>query len=113
MITSVKILAAAVLFSMAAASAQAEETDFCLPVTQEAAAKLTNRPAVVTDIDGVLGQYILLDYGLTNGAFLDIGLSYPRADAALMLNIYHRRGYAIVYMAGRPRQMDVLGKSMC
>ena len=30
-----------------------------------------------------------------------------------MMNIYLRRGYLIVYMAGRPRQMDVLGKSMC
>ena len=30
-----------------------------------------------------------------------------------MMNIYLRRGYLIVHMAGRPRQMDVLGKSMC
>jgi len=30
-----------------------------------------------------------------------------------MMNIYLRRGYLIIYMAGRPRQMDVLGKSMC
>jgi hypothetical protein len=56
---------------------------------------------------------MLLDYGPTNGAFLDQGISYPRKDAALMVNVYHRRGYLIVYMAGRPRQMKVLRKSMC
>ena len=43
----------------------------------------------------------------------DMGVAYPREDAALMMNIYLRRGYSIVYMAGRPRQMKVLGKSMC
>ena len=72
-----------------------------------------NRPAVLADIDGMLSQYVLLDYGPTNAAFLDMGVAYPREDAALMMNIYQRRGYLIVYMAGRPRQMDVLGKSMC
>jgi len=55
----------------------------------------------------------LLDYGPTNAAFLDMGVAYPREDAALMMSIYQRRGYLIVYMAGRPRQMEVLGKSMC
>jgi hypothetical protein len=72
-----------------------------------------NRPAVVADIDGTLSQYVLLDYGPTNAAFLDMGIAYPREDAALMMNIYLRRGYSIVYMAGRPRQMEVLGTSMC
>ena len=108
-----KTLVSAVMLSVAVSPAVAEETDYCRQVTPQAAVMLKDRPAVVTDIDGVLGQYILLDYGPTNGAFLDIGVSYPREDAALMLNIYHRRGYAIVYMAGRPRQMEVLGKSMC
>ena len=42
-----------------------------------------------------------------------MGVAYPREDAALMMSIYQRRGYLIVYMAGRPRQMEVLGKSMC
>ena len=60
-----------------------------------------------------MSEYVLFDYGRTNGAFLDIGFAYPRDDAALMMNIYHRRGYVIAYMAGRPRQLAVQGKSMC
>ncbi|MEJ8573988.1 hypothetical protein [Microbaculum marinum] len=94
-------------------AARADHADACRTVSEADAARLQGRPAVVTDIDGVLSQYILLDYGPTNGAFLDKGIAYARADAALMLNVYHRRGYAIVYMAGRPRQMEVLGDSMC
>lgn len=96
-----------------ATGAFAQKLDNCRPLADDDMKKLGNRTAVVTDIDGILGQYVLLDYGPTNGAFLDQGIAYPRADAALMLNIYHRRGYAIVYMAGRPRQMNVLGKTMC
>jgi len=91
----------------------AATTDACREISDADAAKLMNRTAVVTDIDGVLSQYILQDFGPTNDAFLDKGIAYPRKDAALLMNIYHRRGYLIVYMAGRPRQMDVLGKSMC
>ena len=87
--------------------------DTCREVPETDAAKLKNRPAVLADIDGTLSQYVLLDYGPTNAAFLDMGVAYPREDAALMMSIYQRRGYLIVYMAGRPRQMEVLGKSMC
>ncbi|MGV1014573.1 MAG: hypothetical protein ACOYB4_06350 [Methyloceanibacter sp.] len=87
--------------------------DACGEISETDAAKLRNRTAVLADIDGVLSQYVLQDYGPTNAAFLDMGVAYPREDAALMLNIYLRRGYLIVYMAGRPRQLDVLGKSMC
>lgn len=107
--------AASTLLTMAAllAPSGASAGDNCRPITESIAQSLQGRAAVVSDIDGVLGQYILLDYGPTNGAFLDKGISYPRPDAALMMNIYHRRGYLIVYMAARPRQMDVLGKSMC
>lgn len=105
--------AAVAVSALIPAGALAHHTDNCRTISDADAAKLQGRTAVVTDIDGVLGQYVLLDYGPTNGAFLDQGVSYPRADAALMMNIYHRRGYLIVYMAGRPRQMDVLGKSMC
>lgn len=111
--TFIKRLMLAALLAMAVRPVMAEESDYCRPVTEDTAAKLKDRPSVVTDIDGVLGQYILLDYGPTNGAFLELGVTYPRKDAALLMNIYHRRGYAIVYMAGRPRQMEVLGKSMC
>jgi hypothetical protein len=106
-------LAAVALSALVHATALADHMDNCRAISDADAAKLKDRTAVVTDIDGVLGQYILLDYGSTNGYFLDQGVSYPRRDAALMMNIYHRRGYLIVYMAGRPRQMDVLGKSMC
>lgn len=101
------------LTALLASGAHAQQVDSCRTISEEDAKKLENRTAVITDIDGILGQYILLDYGPTNGAFLDQGIAYPRTDAALMMNIYHRRGYAIVYMAGRPRQMTVLGKSMC
>ncbi len=97
----------------AAPSLATPPVDSCREVSAADAAKLNNRPAVVADIDGTLSQYILLDYGPTNAAFLDLGIAYPREDAALMMNIYLRRGYSIVYMAGRPRQMKVLGKSMC
>ncbi len=95
------------------ASASAEAGDYCRTISDADAEKLNGRSAVVADIDGVLGRYVLYDYGPTNGAFLDEGITFPRDDAALMLNIYHRRGYAIVYMAGRPRQISVNGESMC
>lgn len=108
-----QICAFVALSAFLTGGALAEQADNCREISDEDAKKLENRTAVITDIDGILGQYILLDYGPTNGAFLDQGIAYPRTDAALMLNIYHRRGYAIVYMAGRPRQMTVLGKSMC
>ena len=91
----------------------AAASDACRDLSQADIEQLKGRQAVVTDIDGVLSKYLLQDYGPTDGAFLDQGIAYTRADAALMLNIYHRRGYVIVYMAGRPRQMEVLGKSMC
>lgn len=106
-------LVAPLALSLFAASVQAQDNDLCRPLSDEEAQRLKGRAAVVTDIDGVLSQYFLLDYGPTDGAFLDIGVAYPREDAALMLSIYQRKGYAIVYMAGRPRQMEVLGKSMC
>jgi hypothetical protein len=106
-------IAIAGLAAAASSAALADHMDNCRTISDADAAKLQGRTAVVTDIDGVLGRYILLDYGPTNGCFLDQGVSYPRTDAALMMNIYHRRGYLIVYMAGRPRQMHVLGKSMC
>ncbi|HAN64060.1 MAG TPA: hypothetical protein DIC31_10720 [Rhizobiales bacterium] len=96
-----------------APSIAAGRVDTCGEISEADAAKLQNRTAVLADIDGVLSQYVLLDYGPTNAAFLDMGVGYPREDAALMMNIYVRRGYLIVYMAGRPRQMDVLSKSMC
>jgi len=104
---------AAALMVLVASTAHAAETDYCRTISDADADKLKGRTAVVTDIDGVLGRYILYDYGPTNGFFLDKAIAFPREDAALMLNIYHRRGYAIVYMAGRPRQMTVNGKSMC
>src|SRR5262249_18016064 len=56
--------------------------------------KTTDRAAVLADIDGV-SPYVLLDYGPTNAAFLDMGVAYPREDASLMMNIYLRRGYLI------------------
>lgn len=112
-LTSIVAFAAAAVLAFVPSVVFAAHMDNCRPISHADAAKLRDRTAVVTDIDGVLSQYVLLDYGPTNGAFLDRGIAYPREEAALMLNIYHRRGYLIVYMAGRPRQMDVLGKSMC
>jgi len=72
----------------------------------------SSRHAVVVDIDGVLTQYQLQDYGPTNGIFLDLGVDYPRVDAALLMNIYYRKGYDIVYLAGRPANLQVNGMSM-
>jgi len=66
-------------------TARADHTDTCRTVSEADAAKLQGRTTVVSDIDGVLGQYMLLDYGPTNGAFLDKGITYPRADAALLV----------------------------
>jgi hypothetical protein len=111
------LITAAASFALAltatAPSIAAGRVDTCGEISETDATKLQNRTAVLADIDGVLSQYVLLDYGPTNAAFLDMGVAYPREDAALMMSIYLRRGYLIVYMAGRPRQMDVLGKSMC
>ncbi|MEM7023302.1 MAG: hypothetical protein AAF637_12030 [Pseudomonadota bacterium] len=101
------------LFTLTSGPSKGADTDMCRELAAADIEQLKGRQAVVIDIDGVLTKYFLLDYGRTNGAFLDQGVAYARADAALMLNIYHRRGYAIVYMAGRPRQLEVLGKSMC
>jgi phosphatidate phosphatase PAH1 len=72
----------------------------------------TERHAVVVDIDGVLTTYQLLDYGPTNGIFLDLGVAYARRDAALLMNLFHRKGYDIVYLAGRPANLKVNGMSM-
>ncbi len=72
----------------------------------------TERHAVVVDIDGVLTQYMLQDYGPTNGIFLDLGFAYPRRDAALLMNLFYRKGYDIVYLAGRPANLKVNGMSM-
>jgi len=96
----------ALALAATAPSIAAGHGDTCGEISETDAAKLQNRAAVLADIDGVLSQYVLLDYGPTNAAFLDMGVGYPREDAALMMNIYLRRGYLIVYMAGRPRQMD-------
>lgn len=101
------------MVAMMVGPAEASATDACRDLAKSDVARLEGRKAVVTDIDGVLSGYILQDYGPTNGAFLDEGVAYPRADAALMLNVYHRKGYVLVYMAGRPRQMTVQGESMC
>ena len=49
--------------------------DTCREVPETDAAKLKNRPAVLADIDGTLSQYVLLDYGPTNAAFLDMGVA--------------------------------------
>ena len=103
--------AAALILSGAPAAAQTSYT--CRPVTAEDAARLRGRPAVVADIDGVLTEYVNFDYGPTNQIFLDLGVGYPRIDSALMMNIYHRRGYVIVYMAGRPRDLMIKGKNGC
>lgn len=101
------------LLALVQTSDAAVADDICRELSVTDAGQLEGRRAVVTDIDGVLGGYMLQDYGPTNGAFLDQGITYPRPDAALMMNIYQRKGYVIVYMAGRPRQLDVLGKTMC
>jgi phosphatidate phosphatase PAH1 len=87
-------------------------TAVILIVACAATAQDTARHAVVVDIDGVLTQYMLQDYGPTNGIFLDTGTAYPRVNAALLMNLYHRKGYDIVYLAGRPAQMKVNGMSM-
>jgi hypothetical protein len=76
-------------------------------ITSQGIAADTERHAVVVDIDGVLTQYMLQDYGPTNGIFLDLGVAYPRRDAALLMNLFHRKGYDIVYLAGRPANMKV------
>jgi len=96
-----------------ATPAHAEHLDGCRPISADEGTRIRNRPAVVTDIDGVLTQYVLQDYGPTDGAFVDRGIAYPRTDAALLMNVYHRLGYLIVYMAFRPRNLDVMGRSMC
>ena len=55
---------------------------------------------------------MLLDYGPTNGIFLDLGIAYPRVNAALLMNLFYRKGYDIVYLAGRPANLKVNGMSM-
>jgi hypothetical protein len=101
----------AVMLTAPSASAQSKYS--CRPVTAQDADQLRGRPAVVTDIDGVLTEYVDFAYGPTNQIFLDLGGGYPRIDAALMMNIYHRRGYVIIYMAGRPRDLMIKGKNGC
>jgi hypothetical protein len=81
-------------------------------ITSPSIAADPERHAVVVDIDGVLTQYMLQDYGPTNGIFLDLGVAYPRRDAALLMNVFYRKGYDIVYLAGRPANMKVNGMSM-
>jgi hypothetical protein len=73
----------ALALAATAPSIAAEQVDTCGEISGTDAAKLQNRPAVLADIDGVLSQYVLLDYGPTNAAFLDLGVAYPREDAAL------------------------------
>ena len=92
---------------------EADQLTNCRPLTAEIEESLKGRTCVVTDIDGVLTQYINVDYGPTNGAFLDKGVAFPRENAALLMNLYHRKGYFIIYMAGRPRNMEIIGKTSC
>lgn len=99
--------------ALTAPAAVAETSYACRTVSAEDAQRLRGRPAVVADIDGVLTEYVNFDYGPTNQIFLDLGAGYPRIDAALMMNIYHRRGYVIVYMAGRPRDLMIKGRNGC
>lgn len=47
----------------------AGQVDTCGEISEADEAKLQNRTAVLADIDGVLSQYVLLDYGPTNAAF--------------------------------------------
>ncbi len=101
------------LWIMTSGLGAAAANDACRPLSQGDTDSLQGRKAIVADIDGVLSQYFLQDYGPTNGAFLDMGIAYSRKDAALMMNIYHRRGYVVVYLAGRPRQIEVQGQTMC
>lgn len=106
-------LAVAVCLAIWSGPAAAQNKYTCRPVSTEDAARLRGRPAVVADIDGVLSQYVNADYGPTNQIFVDLGAGYARTDAALMMNIYHRRGYVIVYMAGRPRDLMIKGRTAC
>ena len=104
---------AVALFFIQSPAANADDLKNCRPFTAEIEASLQGRTAVVTDIDGVLTQYIKADYGLTDGAFLDQGVAYPRENAALLMNLYQRKGYLIIYMAGRPRNLEITGKTSC
>jgi len=110
---STAVLVGLALACLTAAPARADHLANCRPISAEEAAGIRNRAAVVTDIDGVLTQYVLQDYAPTDGAFLDRGVAYSRTDAALLMNVYHRLGYLIVYMAFRPRNLDVMGRPMC
>lgn len=101
------------LFFIQSPAVKADDLKNCRPFTAEVEASLQGRTAVVTDIDGVLTQYIILDYGPTNGAFLDQGIAYPRENAALLMSLYQRKGYLIVYLAGRPRNLEIVGKTAC
>lgn len=116
LIASLKLLPAMAVIAFCftlAPGASAESLDNCRPFTPEVVKSLQGRTCVVADIDGVLTQYMLQDYGSTNGIFLDTGDAYPRQDAALLMNLYYRKGYFIIYMAGRPRNMMIAGKTSC
>lgn len=70
------------------------------------------RHALVVDIDGALTTYVLNDFGPTNGMFLDTGVNFTRDGSVLLMNLYYRLGYDIVYICGRPKNMDVNGVPM-
>lgn len=70
------------------------------------------RHAVVVDIDGSLTIYTNGNFGDTNGIFLNTGNAYTRDDSVLLMNIYYRLGYDIVYVCGRPKDMTVNGMPM-
>ena len=70
------------------------------------------RHAVVVDIDGSMTIYMNDGFGPTNGIFLNTGNAFARDGSVLLMNIYYRLGYDIVYMCGRPKDMIVNGMSM-
>ncbi|MTH97017.1 hypothetical protein [Roseibium sp. RKSG952] len=111
--TCIYTIAVCFLSPLAVQTAHAELQYACRELSPENMEQLTDRPAVVADIDGTMTGYINQDYVSTDGTAIEAGVGYARVDAALMMNIYNRRGYVIVYLAGRPRQMEVLGKTMC
>lgn len=103
----VLFLAAAALLRPAGGLAQnwPNQGDFVGGTEQE-------RHAVVVDIDGALTIYVLNDFGPTNGMFLDTGINFTRDGSVLLMNLYYRLGYDIVYICGRPKNMDVNGVPM-
>lgn len=70
------------------------------------------RHAVVVDIDGSLTIYTNGNFGDTNGIFLNTGNAYTRKGSVLLMNVYYRLGYDIVYVCGRPKDMTVNGMPM-